>query len=324
MPLIDIVIPIYNVEQYLARCIDSVLAQTFTDYRLILVDDGSPDRCGEICEKYAAEDPRIHVIHRENGGLSAARNTGIDWAQSESDSEWITFVDSDDWIHPDYLEQLFAAVQTTGLSIAVTGFLRTECDEIPYEKSTGIQARVLETEEFYCEDKLTATIACGKLYRKEDFSNLRYPVGKIHEDELTTYKILFRYNQIAYISHTLYYYFQNSVSIMRSGWSPRHISEAEGMEDQLRYFLEHSYPRAASCAAKSYLNSIYRNLTLARAAGRQYTQEVVNLRKRLRIGLHIYGKLAGTDPHKTPWLFYEAFPVRSIPVRAWKKIHAKF
>ena len=106
MPKISVIVPVYKVEKYLRRCIDSILNQTFNDFDLILVDDGSPDSCGDICEKYEKTDNRITVIHRENGGLSAARNSGIKWALKNSDSEWITFVDSDDWLHPDYLKIL--------------------------------------------------------------------------------------------------------------------------------------------------------------------------------------------------------------------------
>ena len=103
MALISVVVPVYNVEKYIHQCIDSILSQTFTDLELILVDDGSPDRCPQICDRYAEQDQRIHVIHQKNGGLSAARNAGIDWAFANSDSQWITFVDSDDWVHPELL-----------------------------------------------------------------------------------------------------------------------------------------------------------------------------------------------------------------------------
>ena len=110
MPTISVIVPVYKVEKYIHRCVDSILSQTFTDFELILVDDGSPDNCGKICDEYAEKDIRIHVIHQENGGLSAARNAGIDWVFANSDSEWITFIDSDDWVHPEYLERLLCLV----------------------------------------------------------------------------------------------------------------------------------------------------------------------------------------------------------------------
>jgi len=100
MALIGVVVPVYKVEQYLHRCVDSILRQTFSDFELILVDDGSPDRCGEICDEYARQDSRVRVIHQENAGLSAARNTAIDLLLQENRTEWITLIDSDDWVHP--------------------------------------------------------------------------------------------------------------------------------------------------------------------------------------------------------------------------------
>ena len=126
MPQISVIVPVYKVELYIRRCIDSILAQTFSDYELILVDDGSPDKCGAVCDEYAKQDNRIHVLHQENAGLSVARNTGIDWTFSHSDSKWLTFIDSDDWVHPRYLEALFLAVQKTGLPLATVAHKRTD------------------------------------------------------------------------------------------------------------------------------------------------------------------------------------------------------
>ena len=106
MPIVSIIVPVYKAESYLHRCVDSILSQTFRDFELILVDDGSPDRSGGICDQYAAKDSRVRVIHQENGGPAVARNTGIDWAFANSDSQWQMFVDSDDWIHPEMLRYL--------------------------------------------------------------------------------------------------------------------------------------------------------------------------------------------------------------------------
>ena len=124
MAKISVIVPVYKVEQYLNRCIDSLLCQTFSDFELILVDDGSPDACPAICDSYAEKDARVHVIHQANGGLSAARNAGIEWSLQKSDSEWISFVDSDDWVHERYLESLFSAVRETGAEVACTRYYK--------------------------------------------------------------------------------------------------------------------------------------------------------------------------------------------------------
>ena len=194
MPQISIIVPVYKVEQYLRRCVDSILAQTFADFELILVDDGSPDNSGAICDEYAAKDPRITVIHQENGGLSAARNAAIDWVFTNSDSQWLTFIDSDDWIHAEYLARLLNAAVENQVSISACNFEITTGDNpaIPPEQ---FDTTLWTPENFFVEHNVTATTAWAKLYRKECFQTIRYPVGKIHEDEFTTYKILFEFLQ---------------------------------------------------------------------------------------------------------------------------------
>ena len=118
-PLVSVIVPIYNVEQYLRRCIDSVLAQTYTNYELILVDDGSPDACGKICDEYAARNPKIKVIHQKNQGLSAARNNAV----PKSNGEYITFIDSDDFVSKDYLQYLVSLIQKYDAQISAGGFV---------------------------------------------------------------------------------------------------------------------------------------------------------------------------------------------------------
>lgn len=124
MPTISVIVPVYKVEPYLNRCVDSILRQTYQDFELILVDDGSPDRCGEICDEYARQDSRIHVIHKENGGLSDARNAGIDWVEANSDSRWLIFADSDDWVHPELLARLLDAATAFDLKSASAAIRR--------------------------------------------------------------------------------------------------------------------------------------------------------------------------------------------------------
>ena len=118
MPEISVIVPVYNVEPYIRRCVDSILSQTFTDFELILVDDGSPDKCPIICDEYAEKDKRIRVFHQTNQGQATARNKALDWILSNSDSEYVTFVDSDDWVHPRYLELLYKANNNLGTSIS--------------------------------------------------------------------------------------------------------------------------------------------------------------------------------------------------------------
>lgn len=243
MSLVSIVVPVYKVEKYLHRCVDSILGQTLTDFKLILVDDGSPDTCGKICDEYAVGDSRIHVIHQLNGGLSAARNAGIDWIFARHESEWITFIDSDDWVHPIYLEALYSAAIKNSADVVIGGYELT--DGKNPEITGELIADTYKTEEYYVYNIINATVAWGKLYRLECFNNIRYPMGRIHEDEFVTYRILFRYDRLCVIPQPLYAYFQNTEGIILSKWTPKKFDSVIACEKQVKYFARRGYHLAA-------------------------------------------------------------------------------
>jgi len=148
MANISVIVPVYKVEAFLSRCVESILAQTYRDFELILVDDGSPDGCGVLCDGYARRDSRVHVIHQENGGLSAARNTGIDWVFANSVSRWIAFVDSDDWVHPDFLKVLYETAEKTACKLSVCDYFRTAGEDFPVQPDG--EARKLSSDDYYC------------------------------------------------------------------------------------------------------------------------------------------------------------------------------
>lgn len=229
--MIAVIVPVYNTEKLLARCIDSVRAQTFRDFVLVLVDDGSTDDCPAICDRFERLDSKVHVIHQENRGLSAARNAGIEWVLTHSDSQYLTFIDSDDWVHPQYLERLYLAIQADGCGTAVCSFVKTsEETEFNSEEASGI--RIVSPSDYYCENIANFIVAWGKLYRKTDFTELRFPEGKVHEDEFTTWKVLFKYDRIAVIDTPLYAYFQREDSIINSTWKIERLVCLEAMEEQ--------------------------------------------------------------------------------------------
>lgn len=256
MAIISVVVPVYKVEKYLVRCIDSILGQSFQDFELILIDDGSPDRCGEICEEYAKRHEKIVVLHRDNGGLSAARNTGIEWVLSNSISEYITFIDSDDWIHPQYLELLFQAVKINNTTVSVGGFERSE----KYEKDklhkleTIPKSEVMSAEEFFINHQWDFNYAWGKLYRRVYFEKVRYPEGKNFEDTFTTYKILFSGKQVTFVDYPLYYYFYNTEGISHSLWKPSELVVMEGIREQIKYYRDNGYYRALEKEEELYVN----------------------------------------------------------------------
>lgn len=259
MPRISIIVPVYKVEPYIHRCVDSILGQTYPDFELILVDDGSPDNCGAICDAYAQKDSRIHVIHQENGGLSAARNAGIDWVFSNSDSQWLAFIDSDDWVHKDYLNLLLENVLTHDGDISACNYLATDT----YRTDSAIETQKvfsLTPEEAYCGYYGYVMSAWRKLFRRELFADVRFPPGKIHEDCYVTHIPLFASRRVVVSTVRMYYYYANQDSITRKKWSQKRMQEVEAHEERLAWLERNNKERAArkeleECVVVSFIHT---------------------------------------------------------------------
>lgn len=236
MPEISVIVPVYNVEPYLHRCVDSILAQTFTDFELILVDDGSPDNCGAICDEYAAKDSRVRVIHQKNGGLSAARNTAIDWSFANSDSQWLSFIDSDDWVHPQYLEYLYRGVTENKTSMSACDYLNV--NEYKEPNKVEYSVSVLRWDKLYVAKAGIGVITCNKLYAKRLFDNVRYPVRKLHEDEFVSYKLEYKAGDVAFVRAKLYYYWLNPNSITRKAFTLQRMNAIEAINEQRAFARE--------------------------------------------------------------------------------------
>ena len=305
MPEISVIVPVYKVEQFLHRCVESILRQSFYDFELILVDDGSPDNCGAVCDAYAAEDNRIHVIHQKNGGLSAARNSGIDYVMAHSDSHWLAFVDSDDWVHPDYLKVLRSTAQQTCCKISACGFFRTEGEPFPAEQDYSVHC--LSADDYYCGQMhggVTA-VAWNKLYHRSLFKKLRYPIGKLHEDEFTTYQAIYQTGKIGATPAQLYAYYQNPEGIMRSQWNPRRMHVLEAFEQQIAFAQEQKNDRLLRKITEQYIYSVYENLNKAQVVYRK------ELRRKLRKAL-AQGNACGCFPknRRNLWAYEAAYPCK--------------
>ena len=236
MAEIGIIVGVYNAGRYIRRCLESIAAQTFSDFEVVLVDDGSTDDSGEICDDFCREDSRFHVIHQENRGPGASRNTGLRWAFEQSSCRWIAIVDDDDYIHPLYLEALYRAADQWGTDIAITGYLRTDGEELP--AVPGWTSEKHETAGFYRENPVIASVLWGKLIRKTLFSGIFFPEDKIHEDEFVIYRILFERDCIAFVKEALYAYFNNKDGIMLSEWTMGKLDLLEAWDQQIVFFQE--------------------------------------------------------------------------------------
>ena len=210
-PLISVIVPVYKVEPYLRRCLDSLVGQTYTNLEILLVDDGSPDRCGAICDEYAARDSRITVIHQKNGGVSAARNTGLDAAKGE----WLGFVDSDDWIEPEMYAALLEAAVRTGADIAVCG---KWLEYARRSKQVCWETEQLLTREEamgqLLDDRQMQNSLWDKLVRRELFAGIRFPVGKRYEDLAVMYRVIEQASRVCCLPRPMYHYLQRQGSIM--------------------------------------------------------------------------------------------------------------
>ena len=312
MPEISVIVPVYKVEKYIHRCVDSILAQTFTDFELILVDDGSPDNCPAICDEYAEKDNRVHVIHQENSGLSAARNTGIKWAQEKSNSEWISLVDSDDWIHASFLENLLSAVLWHKTKISCCDY-QAIGDEEEVKVVDKCEAQLCGPEDIYCVKSNNGINAYPwrYLYHKSLFNNVEYPCGKVFEDIFTTHKLIFKESVIAYMNQPLYYYYQRNDSIVHSMWTQKRLDMLEGYEEAIRYFQNRGIKRPQLCTMRGYICAIHSNylqVIESSLCGQVKKRVESKLRKKLRIALFQYAKDAGIHFKKEHYLYAIAYP----------------
>lgn len=230
--MISVIVPVYGVEKYLDRCVESVLNQTYKDFELLLVDDGSLDNCPLMCDEWAKKDERIRVFHKPNGGLSSARNYGLDRVKGD----YVAFVDSDDFVHPDYLNLLYSAITQANADISICHYIIfKENDKIDIEKeSIGIieehdNVTVFQKYEEYKEVNLV--VAWNKLYKKEIFNDIRFPNGAIHEDEGTYYKCLYKAQKTAIIRNPLYYYFYNNDGISKKPFFSNNLV-------RIRFYIE--------------------------------------------------------------------------------------
>lgn len=223
--MISVIVPVFNMEKYLARCIDSLVSQSIKDIEILLIDDGSTDSSADICKKYAEDDKRIKYIYKENGGLSDARNKAIDIVKGE----FITFVDADDYVHKTYLEYLFSLINNYSADIATCIHFETCLDS--FEEVKGSDNVICMSGYEACERMLvdfgaTLTAACGKLYKSEIVKQYKFPYGKLHEDVATTYKYYLNSSKVVYGYKELYAYYQRPDSII-------HTISSRKVEDEL-------------------------------------------------------------------------------------------
>lgn len=321
MAVISVIVPLYNTDKYLHRCVDSILAQTYSEFELILVNDGSTDRSGAICDEYACKDSRVHVIHKENNGVGAARNTGLEWVMENSDSQWIAFVDSDDWVHPEMLERLLDAAIEKNAKISVCGYLETDCEELVVTEDL-LEAELWTPAEFYQKRYIHATVPWSKLYAKSCFKTIRYPVGTYVDDEFVTYKLLFEQEFLPVIPAALYAYYINPMGITKKPWVPKRLDAWKAYEEQIIFFEQRGEEALVRFRYRDYLENAFFNLQSAREAPNagDLTEEIKGIRKSLRALIRRAWKRGYIAFWMDYIMLYECYPFLTRTYRIWKEL----
>ncbi|QNU66608.1 glycosyltransferase family 2 protein [Ruminiclostridium herbifermentans] len=252
-PLISIIVPIFNVERYIHKCINSIVNQTYKNLEIILVNDGSEDNCGTICDEYAEIDSRIKVIHKENGGLSDARNVAIDIITGD----YVTFIDSDDFVEADYVEYLVKLIQKYSADVSICNINKTFEDKYKKEDSIEDIQYIYTQQEAIMQmlyQKLFDVSACAKLYKTELFNSIRYPKGKYYEDLATTYLVFDKCTKIVYGSLQKYNYIVRENSISTSQFSIKRMELIDIAEEMLN-FISAKYPNIKKAAISKFISS---------------------------------------------------------------------
>lgn len=241
--LISVVIPVYNVEKFLPKCINCVLKQTYKNLQIILVDDGSTDGCPQLCDRFEQQDNRIEVIHKKNGGLSDARNVGIQHAKGS----YLALIDSDDCVSLDYIEYLYNLLSSTDSDLSICQLKKIDENDVCYEDNINHINKNYYIDTTYSamrylvKEHLIGVEACGKLYKTILFQNIKYPYGRYHEDVFTTYLIIDKCHKVSIGKEKKYYYRQRRNSIMNQSFSTKHLDAVIGNIKRCN-FINKKYP----------------------------------------------------------------------------------
>lgn len=252
-PLISVIVPVYKVEKYLGRCIESLINQTYTRLEIILVDDGSTDKCSQLCDEWSGKDARIKSVHKRNGGLSDARNAGMPLAAGE----YISFIDSDDYVSNDYFEVMLNTLVSENSDIV-------ECSVVKFYEDNHFEEYHddLKATSYSAVDGLSGLIAeepfhqhvWNKMYKADITLGIPFPFGKLNEDEFWTYQIFGRANRVTKINKTMYFYFQRAESIMGEAYNLRRLDALEGKKYRQEY-IDEQFPVLSSQARINLFSS---------------------------------------------------------------------
>lgn len=297
--LVTVVVPAFDVQTYLPQCVQSLMAQTYRNIEILLIDDGSEDRTGMLCDEYAKQDSRVRALHVPHAGVAACRNKGV----SAADGAYLTFVDSDDVVAPEYISTLYYAIKQHRTQISICDYVRyRDGEEAPEPEGTGEQI-------VFCSDQAIEAVylskyhgmnwmAGGKMYDISLFREKKnlYPEGKLHEDMAVSYRLLYLANKVVLVNRTLYFYRTRLSSIMTKKYSRDRLCVMDFTREAIEFFLANNEPHLADLAANFHVRNSLRQYALAKENGVLTKEEEGELLASLRRDIHIY-----VDPGHLPW-----------------------
>lgn len=319
--LVSVIVPIYKVEDYIHRCVDSILKQSYEKLEVILVDDGSPDNCGAICDEYKSRDERVKVIHKENGGLSAARNSGLDIVTGK----YIMFVDSDDWLDLNAIQYLYQIIKEHDADVSAVGLLSvfdgTEIENVIYSNKVTVYDKSQALETFLFNGQLSPC-ACGKLWKSNLWSKVRFPEGRLFEDQFTIYKILDDAECSVLSENKMYFYFKREGSIGHSEFSSRTYDLHDAIQEEYNYIVT-KYPATEPNMIVAYITweIVFINMMIrSDYKDEQIIKKVRNIARR-----NIYQCMSSRYINKTRKLqivlFAYFYPLYVLTYKQYKKSH---
>lgn len=270
--MVTIIVPVYNVEKYLNKCIESIANQSYKEIEIILVDDGATDNSGNICDEWKKKDSRITVIHKKNGGLSSARNAGLD----KANGKYVCFIDSDDWVEPDFIEVLFKSIERHNADISQCGFVEEieGAESAPYRSDsylviTGKDAiKNLYNRKTY----LSTVVMWNKLFKKKIFQDLRFDEGIVHEDEALIHEVLYNADKVVINESKLHHYLTRPNSIMNSTFSLKRLDSIYAYEKRISYLQDKKEHELVEMTMRMYfrvLIGVSSNLFYSTIAGKE-------------------------------------------------------
>lgn len=301
-PLISVIVPVYKVEQYLQKCVDSIRNQTYRNLEILLVDDGSPDNCGALCDALAQEDDRIRVIHKENGGLSSARNAGL----SAMTGDYVGFVDSDDWIAEDTYALLYRRMRDENADISCGGIATHSGSRVLTHFNPNLEETFTfdrkEASRALIDNRIITNSVCDKLYKAEIFRHLRFKEGIVYEDFQLQYRCLALADRVTYTARTCYYYFVAPNSISRGAFSKKQMDFVTNSLERMEFYREHNPESLPACmvahldiclslAGKAYGSAVWKEVqtALTEQIAKPFPEEgEALLPKRLRLQRALY------------------------------------